>query len=141
MSDQKPDGWVDFRAVKEAVTMRLLFEHYGLDLDKYKAIGDERKLSCPLCDGKSRSLTVNIVKQNFQCFSCKARGNVLDFVAKKEGCTIKEAAHKLAVWFKVGNTVEPHCLTPENKSPDALTILAEIKARVNQLEQLLQQKA
>ena len=58
-------------------------------------------------------------KNAFNCFSsdCKAKGNVLDFVAAMEHCTVKDAALKLADWFKVGES-EPSSKESEQMTPD-----------------------
>lgn len=96
--------WVDFKEVKAAVDMQMVLDHYGV-----KGLsngGDELRGRCPIHKGsdKSKNFTVNLHKNAFKCFSskCKAAGNVLDFVAAMEGCNVREAALKLAEWFKVG---------------------------------------
>lgn len=93
--------WVDFRAIKQAVSMQAVLDRYGINwLRKNR---DERQGRCPIHKGEgNRSFHVNMAKGAFQCFSCKARGNVLDFVAAMEKCSIREAALKLKDWFKVG---------------------------------------
>jgi hypothetical protein len=111
--------WVDFRKVKEAVDFQRLLDHYGLtNLTKS---GDELRGPCPIHKGSSRSknFTVNVRKNAFNCFSsdCKAKGNVLDFVAAMEHCTVKDAALKLADWFKVGES-EPSSKESEQMTPD-----------------------
>ena len=98
--------WVDFRKVKAAVTMQMVLDHYGIKgLSKS---GDELRGPCPIHKGSARSknFTVNLVKNAFKCFSsdCKAKGNVLDFVAAIESCDVKAAALKLAEWFKIGES-------------------------------------
>lgn len=40
-------------------------------------------------------------KNCFHCFSCKAGGNMLDLVALREECSVREAALKVAEWFGV----------------------------------------
>lgn len=96
-------NWVDFRLVKESVSMQMALEHYNvIGLRKN---GSELRGRCPIHKGEdSRTFQVNITKNVFQCFSCKARGNVLDFVAAVEGCTVREAALKLTQWFGVGES-------------------------------------
>jgi hypothetical protein len=97
-------SWVDFKAIKEAVSMKMVLDHYG-----YKPVtgkGDEWRGYCPIHKGNKTTFSYSVGKNAFQCFSdgCKARGNVLDFVAKMEGCSVHEAAIKLAGWFKVGES-------------------------------------
>lgn len=114
------DEWVDFKKVKEAVDMQRALDHYGIKgLTKN---GDELRGPCPIHKGASRSknFTVNVRKNAFKCFleSCEARGNVLDFVAAMENCSVRDAAFKLREWFKVGESaVEAESvslLTPEH---------------------------
>lgn len=98
--------WVDFKTIKEAVDMQMVLDHYGIKgLTKS---GDELRGSCPMhkSSQRSKNFTVNIRKNAFKCFAkdCGARGNVLDFVAAKEECSVRDAALKLQDWFKVGET-------------------------------------
>lgn len=98
--------WVDFKAVKAAVTMQMVLDHYGVK--SLTKSGDELRGACPIHKGSSRgkNFTVNLRKNAFNCFSkdCRARGNVLDFVAVMERCELREAAVKLAEWFKIGES-------------------------------------
>jgi hypothetical protein len=97
--------WVDFKAVKESVSMQMVIEHYGIKgLRKSK---DELRGACPLpggTDKNQRAFSVNLSKNVFKCFVCGSRGNVLDFVATMEGCSVRDAALKLAEWFGVGES-------------------------------------
>ena len=96
--------WVDFKAVKEAVSLELILQRYGV-LEKLRGKGDERRGRCPIHQGEGEdAFHANFKKNAFQCFSCKARGNVLDFVAAMEQCTVREAAIKLQEWFSVAAT-------------------------------------
>ena len=98
--------WVDFKKVKEAVIVQMVLDHYGIRNLTRKQ--DELRGSCPIHNGspKSKNFTVNIRKNAFQCFSkdCGARGNVLDFVAAMEHCSVRDAALKLHQWFKIGES-------------------------------------
>jgi hypothetical protein len=97
--------WVDFKAVKEAVSMQMVIEHYGIKgLRKSK---DELRGACPFPGGTNsnkRAFSVNLSKNVFKCFVCGSRGNVLDFVAAMDSCSVREAALKLAEWFGVGES-------------------------------------
>ena len=95
-------SWVDYKAGKAAVGMAELRAIYGIT--NLKKSGQDLRGPCPLHYGdNARSFSVSISKNAFHCFSkdCKARGNVLDFVAAKEGCSVRDAALKLAEWFGV----------------------------------------
>jgi len=95
--------WVDFKAIKQAVSMQAVLDRYGINwLRKNK---DELRGRCPIHKGDGeRSFHVNTTKNAFQCFSCKARGNVLDFVAAMEKSSVRDVALKLKDWFQVGES-------------------------------------
>lgn len=94
--------WVDFKAVKAAVSMTMVLDRYGVNWlrkEKTELVG-----RCPIHKGDgSRTFHVNPEKNAFNCFSCKARGNILDFVAAMEDVHIREAAIRLAEWFSIGS--------------------------------------
>jgi DNA primase len=90
--------WVDFKTVKAAVTMQMVLDRYGVNWLRKKE--NELRGRCPIHRGDGAdAFHVNVEKNAFQCFSCKKRGNVLDFVAAMEQCTVRDAAVKLAEWF------------------------------------------
>ena len=98
------NGFIDFRAVKAAVTMERILEHYGLK-EKLRVSGDDSLTGCcPLHEGHNPTqFRVSLSKNCWKCFSkCQCGGNVLDFIAKKESVSIHEAAHLAAEWFHVG---------------------------------------
>ena len=94
--------FVDFKAVKAAVTMLQVLEHYGL-AESFKRTGNSLSGPCPLHNGQNRTqFRVSLEKNCWNCFgTCNGGGNVLDFVARKEGCTLREAALKLCDWFQL----------------------------------------
>lgn len=91
---------VDFRAIKAAITMEQLLEHYGL-IKKFKRINDSLSGPCPIHKGSNPTqFRVSLTKNLWNCFSeCKHGGNTLDFIAKMEGVDIHAAAHKAIEWF------------------------------------------
>src|ERR1051326_6052372 len=91
--------WVEFDAVKKAVPILSVLGHYGLVKDLRKQ-GSELHGRCPIHRGKGEeSFRVNSTKNVFHCFSCQAKGNVLDFVMAMEKCDIRAAALMLQDWF------------------------------------------
>ena len=107
--------WVDFKAVKEAVSIEMVIEHYGLELRKVNASTLRGKCPLPSHVGESEnSLNVNTQKNAWACHaaSCVANrggrkgGNLLDFVAFMENCSIRDAALKLQNWFSVAASNE-----------------------------------
>jgi len=100
--------WVDFKEIRERVTLeQVLFEYYtfeGLTRAGTKVVGP-----CPIHGGDSpRAFHADLDKNVWHCFTrCKKGGNQIDFVAAKEGVTVREAALRLKERF----------LAPSGKSP------------------------
>lgn len=94
-------GWVDFSAVKQAVSLEAVLRHYqvpGLRKRRHQWVGH-----CPIHRGRrDDSFRASLGKNAFHCFSCQAGGNVLDFVAAMEKCSIRQAALRLQRWFSIG---------------------------------------
>jgi DNA primase len=95
-------SFVDFRAVKAAITMEQVLEHYGI-LDRFKRSGDSLSGPCPIHKGSnSTQFRVSTTKNIWNCFSeCKHGGNTLDFIARMENISIHAAALKVIEWFKL----------------------------------------
>ncbi len=51
---------------------------------------------CPFHQEKTPSFSVNPTRQFFYCFGCKAGGNAIDFVMKRDRIEFVEAMHQLA---------------------------------------------
>ena len=94
--------FIDFKAVKAAVRMEQLLEHYGLT-DRFKKSGDSLSGPCPIHKGSNPTqFRVSISKNIWNCFSeCKNGGNVLDFIAQMENVSIHAAALKAIEWFRL----------------------------------------
>jgi DNA primase len=94
--------FVDFKAVKSAVTMEQVLEHYGL-LDKFKRGADSLSGPCPIHKGSNPTqFRVSISKNIWNCFSeCKHGGNTLDFIARMDDVSIHAAALKAIEWFQL----------------------------------------
>jgi len=95
-------SFVDFKAVKAAVTMEAVLEHYGI-LDKFKRGTDSLSGPCPIHKGSNPTqFRISISKNIWNCFSeCKHGGNVLDFIARMEDVSIHAAALKAIEWFNL----------------------------------------
>ena len=101
--------FVDFKTVKELVSMEMALTHYNVRLRKVN--NSYLRGKCPLPTHASKksedSFGVNTEKNAWACQSdscMKARsgkkgGNVLDFVAVIENCSIRDAALKLQQVF------------------------------------------
>src|SRR6202789_743665 len=99
-SNMPKSSFVDFKAVKAAITMEQVLEHYGL-LDKFKRGTDSLNGPCPIHKGSNPTqFRVSISKNIWNCFSeCKHGGNVLDFIVRMEDVSIHAAALKAIEWF------------------------------------------
>jgi DNA primase len=92
------NNWVDFRTIKAAVSLQMVLDHY--EVNWLRKSNDELRGRCPIHKGEGQdTFHANLTKNAFQCFSCKTRGNVLDFVAAMEECSVRAAAQKLQQWF------------------------------------------
>jgi len=93
-------NWVDFSAVKRAVNLETVLEHY--QVQGLRRRGDQLQGCCPIHHGRrDDSFRAHLTRNVFHCFACQARGNVLDFVAAMERCSIREAALRLQQRFGV----------------------------------------
>jgi DNA primase len=101
--------WVNFRTVKARITMEVALASYGVMLRRVDASYLRGRCPLPTHSSKSnaQSFIVNTEKNAWVCHSdsCTAArsgrpgGNVLDFVACMEGCSIRDAALRLQDLF------------------------------------------
>ena len=126
--------WVDFKAIKEAVSMQMVLDHYGVS--GLQRVGEDLRGACPIHKGapSSKHLSVNLTKNAFKCFSsnCGEHGNILDFVAAMEHCSVRDAALKLRDWFKVGDSDDPKNEREKHPSPavNAIELLNDVIAEL-----------
>jgi DNA primase len=82
--------WVDFKELRSKLKMAGVLARYNVEL---KARGDRATGFCPLPGHQSKgngrrrspSFSCHLVKGIFQCFSCGAKGNCLDFACLMDG--------------------------------------------------------
>jgi DNA primase len=99
------DNWVDFKVIKQSVTISQVLDHYGV---KLKKTGRELRGRCPIHQGDGdNSFHASTDKNVFHCFSCQAKGNVLDLVAALEKCSVRDAGLKLTGWFRLSTSGTP----------------------------------
>ena len=94
--------FVDFKAVRAAITMEQVLEHYGL-LDTFKRGTDSLSGPCPIHKGSNPTqFRASVSKNIWNCFSkCACGGNALDFICKMENVSIHAAALKAIEWFNL----------------------------------------
>jgi DNA primase len=105
--------WVSFDEIKKTVTLQMAIERYGIPLRRVNA--NTLRGKCPLpshgSETSKESFTATLTKgvggawacQSQSCIKSRGRvgGNVLDFVAAMERCSVRDAAIKLQMWFLV----------------------------------------
>jgi DNA primase len=95
-------NYIDFRAVKQAVSILQILDHYNLTSRfKRSQNGESLTGACPLHNGQNPTqFRVSIRKNCWNCFGdCKSGGNILDFVSRREDCSIRQAAILISEWF------------------------------------------
>ncbi len=103
------ENFVDFRIIKQTVSMKSVLDRYQIALRKVNQ--HSLRGRCPLpthsSEKSSESFGVHADKNIWACqsTSCasarqgKKGGNVIDFVAVMESCSVRDAAVKLHEWF------------------------------------------
>jgi DNA primase len=90
---------VSFKELKQRISIEQVLRQYNL-FDTLHLRGKSHRGSCPFCEVQEGApFSVSLEKQCFQCFACRASGNILDFVAKWEGVSIREAGQILSKHF------------------------------------------
>jgi len=83
---------VDFEAIKRSADIVAVVEARGV---KLKPVGRNHIGLCPFHADTNPSLVVTRANGLFRCPACNAAGNAIQFVARKEGISEREAAVKL----------------------------------------------
>ena len=93
--------WVSFAEVKSRVSLEEVLHSYAVDWLRHSGPHQYRG-RCPIHEGEgSEAFHVNQERNVFHCFACGAGGNVLDFVAAMEQCSVREAAVRLQARYGV----------------------------------------
>jgi DNA primase len=116
----------DFDAIKASTDIVRVIEGYGIAL---KPQGKDQVGLCPFHDDHEPSLRVTAGKGVFRCMVCKATGNAVQFVAKKEGLTLREAGFKLL--GKIPGVQRGSALPAPPMSPPRPANAAELLQRVS----------
>jgi hypothetical protein len=105
---EKGGDWLDFKEIKARAQVRPVLDRFGI-LGHLEERGSELVGWCPFGreHGKGDSFSFNVEKRSFQCFSCKSRGSVLDFVAKHQGVNLREAAKIVLDIMGEGGAAKP----------------------------------
>jgi DNA primase len=114
MAENRP--FLDFKAIKARVMAADVLARYRVNLVRTNQTS--LKGNCPLpthSSGSKNTFFVNEAKSVWYCHSDSCRkngqragGNVIDFVALMEQCSVYAAAKKLDEWFPDGKGKEKH---------------------------------
>jgi len=106
----------DFNEIKKITDIVRVIESYGITLKKTGA--DDWSGLCPFQQEKTPSFHVSPAKGVFHCFGCHAKGNVIQFVAQKEGIAEKAAALKLLAQVPGVRRLEEKSSSPQPSLSD-----------------------
>ena len=98
--------WVNFKEIKQKVSMEMLLIHYQL-LSGFRQTSRGFRGPCPIHKGKHGSqFHVDMEKNRWNCFGgCdmeKLEGHVIGFVAAMENVSLRDAALLIAKWYNIG---------------------------------------
>lgn len=106
--------WLDFKSIKREVSLESVFRHYRVELRRSGK--DQYRGRCPIHHGDGReAFHANLARSVFHCFACGAGGNVMDFVAAMERCSVYEAAQRLHVKTRTSDQGRPLPNLPNGK--------------------------
>jgi DNA primase len=87
--------WVSFSEIKKRIPLERVLRSYQVDWLR-RSGPQQYRGRCPIHRGQGvEAFHANLGRGVFHCFACGAGGNVLDFVAAMEDCSIREAALRL----------------------------------------------
>jgi len=100
--------FVVFADVKKSVSMLQVLERYGLT-GQMRPRRDSWIGPCPIHKGKNPTqFHLSVSKNCWYCFGpCQGGGNVLDFVARMEDVSVRDAALLIVEWFGLTTPAEP----------------------------------
>jgi len=120
--------WISFEEIKKAVSLEMVLNHYRVELRKVSDTSHRGKCPLPMhgSEKSNASFTATFGKGVGGVWACQSQscvaarngkkgGNALDLAALMEGCTIREAAAKLAEWFSVPTGEAEQSATPVRK--------------------------
>jgi len=117
-------AWIDFKELRSKLNFLNVLEHFKV---KVVVKGNRATGFCPLPthqgQRRSPSFSVNVERGIFQCFGCKAKGNVLDFGLRMllfdpdDPKQVRQGALKNAETFSLGKSAPPANLKLPARKP------------------------
>jgi hypothetical protein len=107
-------SYIDWKKLKERVSLRDILDHYDV-IEGLKETPQGFEGTCPVCG--SHAFKANREKNAWFCFGeCKTKaketeghngGNILDFVSRMEGVSVKKAGELISAWFPEDKAMQP----------------------------------
>lgn len=84
---------INFGTLKQQASFQIILDRYGFTGHRS---GRRHFILCPLHKEREASCLIDHAHNRFHCFGCGEGGSILDFVARLEHCTIRQAAEIIA---------------------------------------------
>ncbi len=107
---------VVFSEVKRLISMGMVLGRYSIETRKTNGV--QLRANCPLPSHTGKSERTFCVNTDANVWSCKSDtckgtrskngGDVIEFVARMEDCTLREAGELLAEWFAITDVAADH---------------------------------
>lgn len=93
---------VEQESVNTAISMLQVLDHFGIR-QSLKRRGNKLVGPCPLHGGRAKThFSVDLKENSWKCCGrCKSGGRMLDFVARREDCSLLVAMRKVRTWFRL----------------------------------------
>jgi DNA primase len=105
---------IDFTTLKRRASFAIVLDRYGLA----RPSRHRHFILCPFHREKDPSCRIDHGRNRFHCFGCGATGSILDFVARLEGCTIREAAALVAAYCGMAAEGAESAIAADAGEPD-----------------------
>lgn len=92
---------MNYQEIIDRIPLRKTFGQYT----KLIADGSFWKGDCPLCHAKENNFVLNTEKKLFYCYACQEDGTPIDFIAKVESYSVKEAVQQLITMWGIHESV------------------------------------
>jgi len=98
----------NFAELKKRISFTDILNHYSLTEGMRQQTATQLRGICPIHKGSNNnSFSISTEKNCFNCFSCKAQGDIIDFVVYMEDCKSKyQAGLLLEKWFSVSTNAK-----------------------------------
>jgi hypothetical protein len=75
---------------------------YAANVEKFRARGDRATGLCPFHKDKHPSLSIDLERGLWHCFTCDMGGDVIRFIETRDRLSFKEAAKSVGAWRSEG---------------------------------------